>query len=66
MPQQRLLFLFALLASCAPAQWLNYPTPGTPRTRDGKPNLAAPPLAPPTANRISPASGCMSPLRSRK
>lgn len=22
-------------------QWLNYPTPGTPRTRDGKPNLAA-------------------------
>jgi hypothetical protein len=26
---------------CANAQWLNYPTPGTPRTRDGKPNLAA-------------------------
>ena len=25
-----------------PAQWLNYPTPGTPRTRDGKPNLTAP------------------------
>jgi hypothetical protein len=24
------------------AQWLNYPTPGTPRTPDGKPNLAAP------------------------
>ena len=24
------------------AQWLNYPTPGIPRTRDGKPNLAAP------------------------
>src|SRR5271167_358824 len=24
------------------AQWLNYPTPGTPRTRDGKPNLTAP------------------------
>jgi len=23
------------------AQWLHYPTPGTPRTRDGKPNLAA-------------------------
>lgn len=30
------------------AQWLNYPTPGTPRTRDGKPNLAAP--APRAAN----------------
>jgi len=24
------------------AQWLNYPTPRTPRTRDGKPNLTAP------------------------
>ena len=31
-----------LLASSAPAQWLNYPTPGIPRTADGKPNLAAP------------------------
>ena len=30
-----------LLAPAAPAQWLNYPTPGTPRTPDGKPNLAA-------------------------
>jgi hypothetical protein len=25
----------------ANAQWLNYPTPGTPLTRDGKPNLSA-------------------------
>ena len=24
------------------AQWLNYPSPGIPRTRDGKPNLSAP------------------------
>src|SRR2546423_15510087 len=24
------------------AQWLNYPTPGMPRTKDGKPNLSAP------------------------
>jgi hypothetical protein len=39
---QRLFLTFAFLASCAPAQWLNYPTPGMPRTRDGKPNLAAP------------------------
>src|ERR1700719_2576260 len=30
------------------AQWLNYPTPGTPRTRDGQPNLTAP--APRAAN----------------
>ncbi len=27
---------------CAHAQWLNHPAPGTPRTRDGKPNLSAP------------------------
>jgi len=26
----------------APAQWESYPTEGTPRTKDGKPNLAAP------------------------
>jgi hypothetical protein len=29
-------------AVCVDAQWLNHPSPGTPRTRDGKPNLAAP------------------------
>jgi hypothetical protein len=39
---QRLLLLFAFLSTGAYAQWLNYPTPGTPRTRDGKPNLTAP------------------------
>jgi hypothetical protein len=41
---QRLFVLFALLSISisAPAQWLNYPTPGTPRTPDGKPNLSAP------------------------
>jgi hypothetical protein len=32
----------SLLSPEAPAQWLNYPTPGTPRAPDGKPNLAAP------------------------
>ena len=39
--------LLACLAAAAvplSAQWVNYPTPGTPRTRDGKPNLSA--LAP--------------------
>ena len=46
--QPRLLVLFALLSTSAHAQWLNYPTPGTPRTRDGKPNLTAP--APRAAN----------------
>src|ERR1700693_311969 len=42
MPRQRLLVLFALLSTGAQAQWLNYSPPGTPRTRDGKPNLTAP------------------------
>src|SRR3984893_10699690 len=48
MPHHRLSVLFALLSTGAYAQWLNFPTPGTPRTSDGKPNLAAP--APRAAN----------------
>ena len=48
MPHQRLLVLFAVLSTGAQAQWLSYPTPGIPRTRDGKPNLAA--SAPRAAN----------------
>jgi hypothetical protein len=35
------LAAFALSMPLA-AQWLNYPTPGLPRTPDGKPNLSAP------------------------
>ena len=46
MPRLRLLVVVALLSIGAStvmhAQWLNYPTPGTPRTHDGKPNLTAP------------------------
>jgi hypothetical protein len=42
------LFLLLLVGVDARAQWLNYPAPGTPRTRDGKPDLAAP--APRAAN----------------
>jgi hypothetical protein len=43
----RLAALIAFLSIGASAQWLNFPTPGTPRTPDGKPNLAAPaPRAP--------------------
>jgi hypothetical protein len=46
-PLLRLLAPILLSAALAPAQWLNYPTAGLPRTRDGKPNLAAPtPKAP--------------------
>jgi len=42
LPGQGLVVVFALLSTCAHAQWLNFKTPGTPRTADGKPNLAAP------------------------
>jgi hypothetical protein len=38
----RLGILFAEALVCADGQWLNYPNPGTPRTRDGKANLSAP------------------------
>jgi hypothetical protein len=42
----RLFVFVAVLTVAAPtgahAQWLNFPTPGTPRTPDGKPNLTAP------------------------
>lgn len=31
-----------LLTTPAVAQWVDYPTPGIPRTKDGKPNLSAP------------------------
>lgn len=37
-----LLVWLVVLSVTAQAQWLNFPTPGTPRTKDGKPNLAAP------------------------
>ena len=44
------VFAIIFFASTAPlaAQWLTYPTPGIPRTADGKPNLTAP--APRTAD----------------
>jgi len=35
------LTLTLFTAGVAAAQWINYPTPGTPRTRDGKPKLSA-------------------------
>jgi hypothetical protein len=36
------LVVFLLTAASLAAQWLNYPTPGIPRTPDGKPNLTPP------------------------
>jgi hypothetical protein len=42
-----LLFLVYIAVQSASAQWLRYPTPGTPRIKDGKPDLSAPaPTAP--------------------
>ena len=38
----RLLIAALLLPIGARAQWLNYPDPGIPRLKDGKPNLSAP------------------------
>ncbi len=46
--KQKLGIVFAAAVACASAQWLNYPTRGTPRTKDGRPNLSAP--APRDAN----------------
>jgi hypothetical protein len=49
MPRRTILLgtLLAGAAACVHAQWLNYPDPRTPRTKDGKPNLTAPaPRAP--------------------
>src|ERR1700676_3393839 len=42
MTKAALFVLWILAAAPLGAQWLNYPTPGTPRLPDGKPNLAAP------------------------
>src|SRR6267154_6770560 len=45
---RRLFVLSVFLSTSAYSQWLNFPTPGVPRTRDGKANLSAP--APRTAD----------------
>jgi hypothetical protein len=42
MLHRRLFILLALYSAAAHAQWLNFPTPGIPRSRQGKPNLTAP------------------------
>jgi hypothetical protein len=51
-PMRRILFFAGVLvlgaSATIPAQWLNYKTPGVPRTPDGKPKLDTP--APRTAD----------------
>ncbi len=38
----RAIAIFAICAFPAASQWIHYPTPGTPRTADGRPKLTAP------------------------
>jgi len=41
-PSTLVIVAWLIGPAAAGAQWLNYPTPGTPRLPDGKPNLTAP------------------------
>ena len=62
---QRIATLLILLVACLPlsAQWLDLPTPGIPRTADGKPDLTAP--TPKDANGHPDLSGLWVPLEAR-
>ena len=51
----RTLFWILCCTRLLPAQWINYRTPGLPRTADGRPNLTAP--APRNADRKPDLSG---------
>ena len=53
--------ILVITTTSAVAQWLNYPTPGIPRTADGKPNLTAP--APKTAEGKPDLSGIWSRIK---
>jgi hypothetical protein len=55
----RIAAVAAALSAALPAQWLNHPTPGIPRTKDGKPNLTAP--APRTPDKKPDLSGLWRP-----
>lgn len=41
MCRHKFWLVLGLAANTLHAQWINYPAPGTPRTRDGKPDLSA-------------------------
>src|SRR5689334_11695369 len=61
---RRAFVTVAMVLAVAPgvlsAQWLHYPTAGVPKTKDGKPNLAAP--APRTADGKPDLSGIWQPV----
>lgn len=59
---RRIILPVAICAGTASAQWISYPTPGIPRTPDGKPNLAAP--VPKTAGGKPDLSGLWQRVRS--
>ena len=63
MPPKRALFALLLLWSIQSlgAQWITYPVPGIPHTKDGKPDLNAP--APKTPDGKPDLSGMWSPYR---
>jgi hypothetical protein len=58
-----ILLALCVLSPAAEAQWLRHPTPGIPRTADGKPNLTAPP--PRTADGKPDLSGIWVPAADR-
>lgn len=57
------LLAFGLFLSSLSGQWLDYPTPGVPRTPDGKPNLFA--ACPRTADGKPDLSGLWEPVYNR-
>ena len=53
----KLAMILCVMSVSLTAQWPNHPTPGMPRTPDGKPDLSAPPRDPRMASRTCPESG---------
>src|SRR3984885_14958689 len=64
LPNIALAALFATAFTSALAQWPDYPTPGVPKTADGKPNLTGP--VPRTADNHPDLSGIWDYYRDRR